>query len=410
MLLALDDTDGPHGGCTTHVAARIVQRIGPGHLDGLPRLVRLDPSTPYKTRGNAAVAIPLGPEVDPDMALAQAQGIVQMHARVADGKGAGLALLPEAPDGTWYERGVREQIPLEEAQRALQEARTFTLGTGRGLIGALCAAAWDPRERSHTFTRIAYRAEHRHGTPREIAPAAARMLDRREATFDCWDPHDEHAPLAPRTPCPVLYGVRATTPSELDASMTRLTEEPEILATTFITNQATDDHIPPQDIQVVQVTGTPRTLKGGHVHAPAKSPDGSTLDVLAYEPTGSLRNPIRELRAGDHLVPLGGGPSGQINLEKALLLPREQDTPTRCPACGGRMGSTGQGAPRRCPRCGALATPSSQAPHACWVEADPSARRHLARPLELGLAPHVEDAVQAALAHSSLPQAPPRLP
>lgn len=394
MLVALDDTDGLDGGCTTHVAHRLAERLGPTRVDGHLRLVRLNPANPYKTRGNAAVAIPLSEGSDPGRVLDAAADLVREHARIAEDKGAGVAVLDQPPPGRWYERGVREQIPLDEAQAALADARTFTMGTGRGLVGALCAAAWRPHERSHTFTRIAYREPERRGTPRDVDEDLVRELaEAYPETFDCWDARDEHAAVAPRTPCPVLYGVRATRPGRLAEATGELAEEPLAGARTFVTNQATDDHLDPSTPGPVRVTATPETLEGGHVRVPAETDDGRAVDLMAFAPTGGMRAPLRELAPGDRVLGLGGGPDGQVNLEKALVVPDQRSRAPSCPGCGGRMRSTGASTERRCPRCGTRRAAETEHPDAFWVEADTSARRHLARPLELGLARHVARAV-----------------
>lgn len=398
MLIAFDDTDGPDGGCTTHLAGEVLDRLGPGRQAGRPRLVRLRPENPYKTRGNAAVAVEVTDDLDPDDALETAIDVISDHARVAEGKGAGVAVFDAPPDPSWYEHGVREQIPLDEVQAALEGVPTATLGTGRGLVGALCAAAWDPASREHTFTRIAYRAPERWGTPRRLDPDAARDIEQAyPETFDCYDPDDAHAVIAPRTPCPVLYAIRATRPDRLDEAACELSTEPEARAVTFVTNQASDDHLTPADLVPVEVTATPQTLEGGHVRVPAETLEGEPVDLMAFEPTGRLRRGARGLSPGDRALPVGPRKQGQINLEKLLCVPGATGRPTRCPGCGGRMGSTGRVGPRRCARCGTRREAKTRTPAPRWHEAAPSARRHLARPLALGLADHVADAAEALL-------------
>jgi len=392
VLVALDDTDGPGGGCTTHVAARLAARLGEAVLEGRPRLVRLDPANPHKTRGNAALVLPLRDELDPAAVLESAADLVDEHARVAEGKGAGVAVLEAPPDPAWYDRGVRSQVPLEAARGALEGARTATLGTGRGLVGALCAAAWRPGEREHTYTRIAYREPERRGTPRDVATGAARELADHPDLFDTWDARDEHAVVAPRTPCPVLVGVRATRPGPLADAVELLAEEPVARAVTFVTNQATDDHLAPADVAPATVQATPDVLDGGHVRVPAER-DGEAVDLMAFAPTGDLRAPLRQLVPGDRVLPVGGGPHGQVNLEKALVVPRERADPV-CPGCQGRLASTGRGRVRRCPRCGTRRPAPVEEGPARWVEADASARRHLARPLALGLVDPVAGAAR----------------
>ena len=70
----------------------------------------------------------------------------------------------------------------------------------------------------------------------------------------------------------------------------------------------------------------------------------------------------------------------------------------KCPECGKGMKSAGAGAGYRCVRCGTEAgeaeakyeeRPRGVAPG--WYEVPPGARRHLARPLSLGVRPDLEE-------------------
>ncbi|MFO1535851.1 MAG: hypothetical protein ABR586_09320, partial [Thermoplasmatota archaeon] len=74
MLLAFDDTDGPEGGCTTHLAFRVLLELPRLALAGLPRLVRLNPNVPWKTRGNGAVVLPLGLPEGPSVRVGELRG------------------------------------------------------------------------------------------------------------------------------------------------------------------------------------------------------------------------------------------------------------------------------------------------------------------------------------------------
>jgi len=51
MWVGIDDTDSLKGGCTTYVATELVDKLK-YDLIGFPRLVRLNPNIPWKTRGN----------------------------------------------------------------------------------------------------------------------------------------------------------------------------------------------------------------------------------------------------------------------------------------------------------------------------------------------------------------------
>ena len=67
MWIGVDDTDGPNGGCTTHVLTELIRVAADRGFDvlGEPRLVRLNPNVPWKTRGNAALSVRVGRGVGP---------------------------------------------------------------------------------------------------------------------------------------------------------------------------------------------------------------------------------------------------------------------------------------------------------------------------------------------------------
>src|SRR3972149_5101913 len=60
LYLGVDDTDSLRGMCTTFLATELVQALADWDLVGFPRLVRLNPNIPWKTRGNGAICLRLG--------------------------------------------------------------------------------------------------------------------------------------------------------------------------------------------------------------------------------------------------------------------------------------------------------------------------------------------------------------
>jgi len=58
--IGIDDTDSSDGMCTTYLCYTAVRKLlksGNTELVDYPRLIRLNPNIPWKTRGNAALAI-----------------------------------------------------------------------------------------------------------------------------------------------------------------------------------------------------------------------------------------------------------------------------------------------------------------------------------------------------------------
>ena len=60
MFIAVDDTDSMKGNCTTFLATEIIREFSDLDLIGNPRLVRLNPAVPWKTRGNGALVMRFG--------------------------------------------------------------------------------------------------------------------------------------------------------------------------------------------------------------------------------------------------------------------------------------------------------------------------------------------------------------
>ena len=56
MIIGIDDTDSKNGMCTTYLCAVLVDELGKYGEVSTPRLVRLNPCIPFKTRGNGAVS------------------------------------------------------------------------------------------------------------------------------------------------------------------------------------------------------------------------------------------------------------------------------------------------------------------------------------------------------------------
>ena len=397
MLVGIDDTDSPQGGCTTHFALEAAAALRREHglvLRRLPLLVRLNPNVPWKTRGNAAVCLDVGGggpggravgralggeavEVDP-----RAEPIVPQPAHLDTlrrlverwcdlgclGTDPAAVLVPTRLPERWYREAVSGVVDPADVRAALaraEGARWFALGDGRGIVGAAAAAAFPARET--TFELIAYRSRDRWGTRRSVDYESAEAMDRRfEETFHNVDRATRHAAVAPSTPCPVLIGVRGRAPDRLEEAARSVDAgEPWGGHLLFETNQATDDHVvegalrealPLRTIRAAGTVSSPaRRIEGGHVFFPLA--DGErTIDCAAYEPTKGFRALVERLAPGDRVRVVGAvrADGRSLNLEKIEVV---------------------ETVPRRG---AAVAAP----PAPGWYEVPVSARRHLARPID----------------------------
>ena len=83
LIMGIDDMDAEEGGCTTYVMYSFIKYlVNDGLVNdviGLPRLTRLNPYVPFKTRGNASLSIIL--KVDSEDA---ARDYVELMQVIAD--------------------------------------------------------------------------------------------------------------------------------------------------------------------------------------------------------------------------------------------------------------------------------------------------------------------------------------
>lgn len=397
LLVAVDDTDSPLGGCTTALAAPIAALFFDLPLDGPPRLVRLNPNVPWKTRGNAAIALRFAGEADLDDALRRVKALVDKEAQSHAGTQPGVVVARAAPAASLYDAAVSRVVERSEAEEALRATDARWHG-GRGVIGAAAALAW-PAERT-TFERIAYRAPERVGTPREVDAAWVREVEwSYRSTFDSYDLLHDEVVCVPNGPDPVLWGIRGEDPRELARASSVLGPERPVRETLFLTNQGTDDHLQDRRAGECREYESAR-VRGKILHAPEERNGTVLVDVAdetgalrcaAYPPTRAFRHAVRSLAAGDEVTVCGGihaGPDGSLTLgiEKLLVhatVPRRAGAPT-CPVCGRAMESAGRDAGFRCRECRTRADEPRTADSVVrpgWHEVPSSARRHLAMPL-----------------------------
>ena len=426
-MLAFDDTDSPDGMCTTYLTTLVLEELSDLDLLGWPRLVRLNPNVPWKTRGNAAVCLPLGhgegrgtlcgrlergdvrwhkrgTPVDPSELLERAAPVVARHAKFdCHTTNPGVVAAVDRPSPTLYWRAVREVVPLKDVESELSAkgAHWRKFKGGRGVIGASAAMAWRPRDR--TWEVIAYRSPDRFGTPRGIEPESVIQMDKGTIrTFNHYDPENGHVAIAPGSPCPVLFGIRGDSPSELLRAKDMVRGERPAKWLLYISNQGTEDHIVrrrvrdlrPGDSAKVRgtVAAAPTTVPGGHVIV--RLGDGEEVDAAFYEQSRGMRDAARQLLPGDEVVAYGSVRSSprSLNVEKLQVVSlkphvRKAANPL-CATCGKRMGSMGSSKGFRCKVCGARAPASSAVIEPVlrqltigWYEPPVSSRRHLHKPL-----------------------------
>ena len=464
IYLSFDDTDSRKGMCTTYLTLKIIQRVEEetGYLTvNYPLLVRLNPNIPWKTRGNGAVSIVVRPPLDHGeefhrffvgesfasknrrtwygyetegehnqhshhecvMIKTMAEivrDVISENSHLSDeNTDPGLAVFTEKPAQDYYDKALHQLVERVDFEEKLKrDADGGAVGPGyivdgfkkkRGIIGAVAATAWNWKEAPHTFELLAYRTEERLGTERSIRKEVALELDRRfPSSFNNYDETNDYCAIIPKSPCPVLYGIRGTDPEELYKASRFLddaVEESIHSKIIFCTNQGTDAHIRKASVAGLSPYGSFRVrgrvstavveIQGGHLFFEIVD-ERNTLKCAAFEPTKEFRNIIRELEVGDVVECWGGVHDSPftLNMEKIRILelahkPVKISNPS-CDSCQRTMKSMGKDAGYRCPECGAkkgeddaVFGVKKRNIEEGMYEVPVIARRHLAMPLKL---------------------------
>ena len=384
MHIGLDDTDSTRKGCTTYVAALLVEKLlklDAGFID-YPNLIRLNPNVPWKTRGNGALCLRI--QHDESVVDKVKETVISTVEKQADlecrGTDPGIVFFrsPRIPRelGTFARKTITGVVNLRDATRLLKKFKGEAIGfkSGRGVIGAL-AAVGENLQADHTYEIIAYRTPENYGSKRMVDEASVFEMDAatRPYTFNNVDAEKRRVIITPRGPDPILFGIRGESPEIVKKAFQMLKVlEPVERWVIFRTNQGTDAHlkrveklsrITPYSPLIARgtISASPRMIRGRHVIFSIKD-ESSEVDCAAYEPTGALRAVVKKLIVGDQVEVCGGvrPPSPNtpltINLEKIRLLKLASQIVFRnplCSRCGRRLKSMGTEKGFRCDRCGA---------------------------------------------------------
>ena len=428
LHIGIDDTDSVDGGCTTWLATEIIRELSEFDLIGYPRLVRLNPNVPWKTRGNGAVSFTFGKGLGSKKKIGEFQGldifsfdkgvekkytpnsilervkkviIDKSHPDSEPGIVISEVLLPEG----LYWQGVTSIISEDILNDAIVGVTKFGIRGSRGIFGAACSLAWSGnaatgRKISHTWELIGYREEKKWGTTRQISSISVQKISNREGVFSCID-LDGKIAMVPNSPCPVLWGFRGTNPSILIKNFAYLGPEKPTRWILYKTNQGTDDHLRCKEIPdfiegdsiwlEASVSSKPVVFEGGHRFFSVKDNLDRTVKCAAFEPTKDFRHIIDKLEVKDSLIICGSFKKGTINLEKIKLeslVPRYKKPRNPLCDCGKRTHSSGKNSYYRCKECGKRYERPEMIKiesglELRWYEPPSSSRRHLSTPVSL---------------------------
>ncbi|MCX8170781.1 MAG: tRNA(Ile)(2)-agmatinylcytidine synthase [Candidatus Bathyarchaeota archaeon] len=382
LHIGFDDTDSPRGGCTTYVAALMIERfcrMGVQFAD-YPNLIRLNPNAPWKTRGNGALCLRVICEDSLyEDVREQAIEVIEENSDLSyRGTDPGAVfLIGDVPEEVrrFAKETIQGIVNMKYALKIIRKFRAEAVGynSRRGIIGGL-AAIGETLSGDHTFELIAYRSRENWGSPRKIDKSSVIEMDKKMAnlTFNNIDPETGRILITPRGPDPVLYGIRGETPEAVKCAHSMIRSyEPVERWVIFRTNHGTDAHlrrVPSiKDVRAYhpvilegRVVGDPKIIPGGHVIFRIQD-DTGTIDCAVYEQGGSLRNIAKDLIDGDIVEVYGGvrPPSKMkpmtINVEKLRVVRLAEKIIYQnplCPLCGKRMKSMGRNKGFECYRCG----------------------------------------------------------
>jgi tRNA(Ile2)-agmatinylcytidine synthase len=382
MHIGFDDTDSTRQGCTTYVAALILeqlQKIGVTFLD-YPSLIRLNPNVPWKTRGNGALCL----RIEYDEALEDqikdcTVDLVEEHSDLEwKGTDPGIVFLKSEhipTELTAFAKNAETSIvTIRDALKLIRKFHAEALGynTRRGIIGAL-AAIGETLTQDHTFELTTYRKLENLQTKRRVDEESIFQMDAalQPYTFNNVDLETRRVIITPRGPDPLLFGIRGETPQIVMQAFGMVKPlEPVERWVIFRSNQGTDMHLKKietlsqaQPYSSIVAKGTvsrnPEVVPVRHVIF-GLADQTAQVDCAAYEPTGALRKIARELVVGDEIEIYGAvrkphaGKPLTINLEKInvlKLIPASRSQNPMCPTCAKRLKSMGKNQGLRCEKC-----------------------------------------------------------
>ncbi|MGC8895391.1 MAG: TiaS agmantine-binding domain-containing protein [Candidatus Bathyarchaeia archaeon] len=383
MHIGFDDTDSTRRGCTTYIAALLVERLQKLNVNFIdyPNLIRLNPNVPWKTRGNGALCIRIQYDENVEEKIKEiAISTVEENADLEfKGTDPGIVFfkgsrIPKEVK-IFAKNTITGIVSLKEALKLLKKFGAEAVGfkKGRGIIGGL-AAVGETLPGDYTYEILAYRVPENYGSKRKADSASIFEMDKATApyTFNNVDQEKRRVIITPRGPDPILFGIRGETAEIVKKAFAMVKPlEPVERWVIFRTNQGTDAHlkrveklneIKPYHPVVAKgtVATNPKIIPRRHVIFSIKD-ESAQVDCAAYEPTGGLRHVAMKLLVGDYIEVYGGvrAPSKKnpltINLEKIRLLklaPKIVHQNPVCVKCGKRLKSMGKDKGFRCEKCG----------------------------------------------------------
>ncbi len=379
--LGLDDTDNPEGGCTTYTLTKIIDALSKKDpkftLLDFPKLIRLNPNVPYKTRGNGALAL----HGQTNLSLKEVEKIVQQIIEKdtstwqKDSRTEPSYILIDEKDvienSEFYWSALRSLKHPDEITSLLKNSKHWSRNDNRSLVGSYAAIIADLSE-DFTYELIAYRKPENYGRKREFNEKSlkSQIMENRDMLFSNYDFIEDRELIAPSGPDPVFCGIRGEDPRILVQVFKNLDIAESLEGyTIFKTNQGTGHHLkrPHHSFLPNSVhTGTyrlrenPMILKGGHVKLKCRDVyKARSVDLMVFEPTKTIVKTAQKLRKDDIIHILGGVKQNDFGISIAVeelfvihLAEQIKIEPPICINCNKRMTSAGRFKGYKCRNCG----------------------------------------------------------
>ncbi len=346
VVVGLDSFDLPRAGCTTHVSTLLILYLHSKgfELADFPRLVRLNPALPWKTRGNAAISF----EIDGDLEDVK-QEIVKFLGEL---KGGVVVLSEEwLEDHSFYVEAIEKVVSIDDARRYAERNGVTWVGNERALPGALASISTSLTDLPN-FELLAYRCPENFGTKRKCT-----FHTLYDYVYQALSPEvHEDAPgiICPKGEDPVLYGIRGKSTAELIALANLIETEDVCCYAFFRTNQ--HSYTTRGSARYVYDFGSQNVIIRD-----VKLLKGDILvndKYIIFKETGLTKffgsmikyDKIKIDADVDVIVKPGIRAVAKVAIKKGVMVTRKAP---RCPVCGGPLVSVGRRTiKRRCKRCG----------------------------------------------------------
>lgn len=395
IRIGMDNVDSYWGGCTTHFSYLITKRIYElgGWLVDYPKLIRLNPDIPWKTRGNGCVCLETMIKKDKIYKFTEwCEETLLTYMDQVDGYSVKNQPAVVITNGElmcdkdfemlhdFYSKALCSVVSVDKALEVIENIKDKIIFLChpyglRGLIGALSALG-NMLINDYTYELLIYRRldERDRDRLKNFSSNIIELLTEDEDTFAHIDPENNKILITPTGPDPVVAGIRGNKLSAIFSVFRRIKKYLDYSGwMVFVTNQGTNanllssgkDNDYYQQIFRKFTLLTKLWLRGGHLFITGESGNEKFAINFYYE-SGRIRT-ILDKSLNDRILKLfiGGGVkpnkkgheiSKVINPQLIVISNTTMDYMERerpiCPKCKVTLKSGGMGKLYKCKKCG----------------------------------------------------------